>query len=289
MIEARVKCVRAGRAVGTIGPWILPGRFPSGPISTVVLRSRISSRRPREDPPMGRRKPAFSLPIKTSAIEAAEPLELEQAWHPESGGAGATHRGPDWHGDLIVTNKGQPVGNLANVLLALRNAPEWRGVLAYDEFAVRVVTKESPPWRGPAGKQWSDHDDTLATHWVQLEGIPASHGIVGRAVQATARENGFHPVRNYLNALAWDGVPRLDDWLTTYLGADPSEYVRAVGPRYLISAVARVSQPGCQVDHVPIFESPQGWRKSSALRALAQPWFTDRLSHVGSKDAAMET
>jgi predicted P-loop ATPase len=54
------------------------------------------------------------------------------------------------------------------------------------------------------------------------------------------------------------------------------------------SAVARVEQPGCKADQVLILEGPQGTLKSSALQALADPWFTDRISNLGDKDAAME-
>lgn len=90
--------------------------------------------------------------------------------------------------------------------------------------------------------------------------------------------------------MGWHGTAHLDKWLITYLGAEDSPYVRAVGPRYLISAVARVYRPGCQVDHVLVLEGPQGKLKSTALRVLAvkDEWFTDRLSHLASKDAAQE-
>ena len=82
----------------------------------------------------------------------------------------------------------------------------------------------------------------------------------------------------------------MESWLQTYLHVEESEYVRAVGPRFLISAVARIYRPGCKVDHVLVLEGPQGRLKSEALRTLAvkDGWFTDRLSHVGGKDAAME-
>ena len=66
-------------------------------------------------------------------------------------------------------------------------------------------------------------------------------------------------------------------------------YVRAIGARWLISAVARVFIPGAKADCALILEGPQGIRKSTALSVMAQPWFTDRLSDLGSKDAAMET
>ena len=83
----------------------------------------------------------------------------------------------------------------------------------------------------------------------------------------------------------------MESWLRDYFHVADSEYVRAVGPRYLVSAVARVYAPGCNVDHMLVLEGPQGKQKSEALRTLAvnDDWYTDRLSHVGTKDAAIET
>jgi predicted P-loop ATPase len=107
---------------------------------------------------------------------------------------------------------------------------------------------------------------------------------------AVARDNGFHPVREYFEGLRWDGTPRLDTWLIDYFHADDTPYVRAIGPRWLISSVARIYEPGCQADHVLVLEGPQGKQKSTALRTLAvkDEWFTDRLSNLSSKDAIQE-
>ena len=79
--------------------------------------------------------------------------------------------------------------------------------------------------------------------------------------------------------------------MQTYFHVEDSEYVRAIGSRYLISAVARIYEPGCKVDHMLVLEGPQGKQKSEALRTLAinDDWFTDRLSHLASKDAVLET
>src|SRR5262249_10911859 len=138
---------------------------------------------------------------------------------------------------------------------------------------------------------WTDHHESLVRVWFQNEDIAVNQSDVGRAVQAAARSNTFHPVRDYFDALVWDGKARLDRWLVIYLHVDDTPYARAVGPRFLISGVARIYKPGCQVDHVLLLEGPQGKQKSAALRTLAvkDAWFTDRLSHVTSKDAAQET
>ena len=98
-------------------------------------------------------------------------------------------------------------------------------------------------------------------------------------VTDAARRNAFHPVRDYLAALTWDGTPRLDGWLTAYGGAEDTPYTRAVGALMLVAAVRRVRAPGCKFDEMVVFESEQGKNKSSALAVLAvrSEWFTDDL------------
>ena len=80
----------------------------------------------------------------------------------------------------------------------------------------------------------------------------------------------------------------MDRWLQTYCGVEDWAYSRAVGARYLISAVARVFQPGCKADCALILEGDQGIGKSTMLRVLFEPWFTDEIADLGSKDSAMQ-
>jgi predicted P-loop ATPase len=198
---------------------------------------------------------------------------------------------PDWTDKLILDKGGKIVANLANLIVILREAPKWNGVLGYDEFNARVVIRRRLPWGDErSDSPWTDHHDSLTRVWFQSEGINPSAGDVGRAVQTAARHRVFHPVRDYFDSLVWDGVPRDDTWLIVYFHADDTPYIRAIGPRYLISSVARIYQPGAKVDHALVLEGPQGKQKSEALRTLAvnDAWFTDRLSHVASKDAAQE-
>ncbi len=197
---------------------------------------------------------------------------------------------PDaWMDDLLVNTDGEVVPVLANLILILTAHPDWNGVLGYDEFYLRVVVRKTPPWgKVPTDAPWTDHYESQVRVWFQRQGLNAGHGDIGRAVMAAARNNAFHPVREYFDGLKWDGKPRLDDWLITYLHADRTSYMRAVGPRWLISAVARIYEPGCKVDHMLILEGEQGKYKSITLDVLASPWFTDRLSYVSGKDACVE-
>jgi putative DNA primase/helicase len=100
--------------------------------------------------------------------------------------------------------------------------------------------------------------------------------------------------------LKWDGTARIDEWLETYLGAKPDDeehaeaqrvYLEAIGPKFLISAVARIFRPGCKVDTMLVAESPaQGRFKSSAIKVLfgGGEWFTDHISPIGTKDSKEE-
>lgn len=201
----------------------------------------------------------------------------------------------DWR-DILIKNKDlNPRALLANAITALREAPEWFGVLAYNEFSMGTVALRPAPWGAAPerewipGREWTDNEDRLLTNWLQREGIAVGVEVAAQAVQTVAMERRFHPVRDYLDSLTWDGTGRIDSWLSLYLGAETTPYTEAVGARWLMSAVARIYQPGAKVDHCLILEGPQGTRKSTVFKTLGGEWFTDEIADIGSKDASMQT
>ena len=105
-----------------------------------------------------------------------------------------------------------------------------------------------------------------------------------------AFRNSYHPVRDYLDGLTWDGEGRLDDWLTRYCGAEDSEFVRAVGRIVLLAAARRVRRPGCKFDEMLVLEGAQGIGKSQVLNALAvkEEWFSDEVPLAGDGKLAIE-
>jgi predicted P-loop ATPase len=200
-----------------------------------------------------------------------------------------------WKKDLLRSKpmlsnmEGRILPVLANAIAAFRHAPEWGGVLAFNEFGLGTVVLKTTSWGIVPKGEGTDHEDRLAAEWLQRQGILVSVDVAGQAIQTVARDHPFHPVRTYLDNLHWDGIERVDRWLTSYLGADDTEYSQAVGSRWLISAVARIFRPGAKADCCLILEGPQGIRKSTALRTVAGEYFTDELADLGSKDAAMQT
>jgi hypothetical protein len=120
------------------------------------------------------------------------------------GGAGASGSSTafDWTADLKLDDEGGIKPLLTNLILFLRYHEEWKDALAYDEFNARVVIRNRPPWGDEApDAPWTDHHESLTRVWFQDEDIAAAQGDVGRAVQAAARHNPFHPVRDSFEAL----------------------------------------------------------------------------------------
>jgi predicted P-loop ATPase len=123
---------------------------------------------------------------------------------------------------------------------------------------------------------------------MQRHGIGVNVATTEKAVEAVARDRSFHPVIDYLDGLKHDGKGRVGNWLSTYLGAAENTYHEHVGRAMMVGAVARIYRPGCKNDNMPIFEGLQGALKSTAIRTLFAPWFTDELADFGSKDSAMQ-
>jgi predicted P-loop ATPase len=105
------------------------------------------------------------------------------------------------------------------------------------------------------------------------------------AIGTHARAHAFHPVRDYLDGLQWDGTPRLATWLADYLGTRQSDYTEQLGTLFLIGMVARIYKPGCKLDYMLILEGGQGTFKSTACSILGGRYFSDQLPDITNKEA----
>jgi predicted P-loop ATPase len=194
----------------------------------------------------------------------------------------------DWRDELARHEKtGKILGTLGNARKALSAAPVWQGVLRWNTFAKTVEALRTPPWRENTPEAWSDYHILHTEEWLEEQGIRVTKQVAGDAAYMVAKHHPYHPVRDYLESLAWDGTGRLDGWLNLYLGAEVNDYTQAVGARWMISAVARIYQPGCQADHMLILEGLQGIGKSTAFRILGGDYYAGDLADIRDKDAKL--
>ncbi|MBH0239117.1 virulence-associated E family protein [Methylobrevis albus] len=199
----------------------------------------------------------------------------------------ASARRPAAPSGLIVGERGQPLSIVANVLEILRTDPHLSDLFSFDEMAGEAILRGAIPGQRGApsmkARPIRDVDATGIQVYIQRHHLPSvALDTVHQAIEARAAERGFHPVRDYLQALEWDGIPRLSRWVPTYLGAEDSVYHCQVGALFLLSMVARVMRPGCKSDYCVVLEGPQGARKSTACAILGGAYFSDSLPDIAS-------
>jgi predicted P-loop ATPase len=164
-----------------------------------------------------------------------------------------------WKGKLDRSGKGQVRKNITNLMLHLQNIPELGNTIKWNDLAQRAEWNSRPI---------EDSDLIDIRLILERNDYEPTVGDVLPAVIRHAKDNAFHPIRDYLRSLKWDGTERLSHWLQACLGAPDTSFVRAVGRKTLIAAVARAFRPGCKVDTVLVLEGPQGLQKSTAIATL---------------------
>ncbi len=210
---------------------------------------------------------------------------------------------PEWRSYLQLSDDGVPKNSLHNVQLVLRNDIRFRRLIGLNRFTGEIVQigkpgrfklkrgspkpvrqLDGPLWdlRDPRnGDLWSDsHDNAirLILETPQRQGgwgLKTSDRDLGSAVDLVAKEFGFHPVQEFLGALRWDGVNRVERLFVDYVGATDNAYHRQAALLFMVGAVARVFEPGHKFDFVPILEGLQGVRKSTFIRTLSHGWFAE--------------
>lgn len=169
------------------------------------------------------------------------------------------------------------LATFARTIDALRDS--YPGTLKYNSFTSQVEFRGHP---------WTDATARELTEQLQRQGLRCRTADVHEAAAREAEVNAYDPLVESLVNLRWDGEERIDRWLVDYVGAEDTPYTRAIGRRWIISAVARALKPGCKADGVLVLEGVQGVGKSSAIAILGGEFYRDDLSDLTSKDAKLE-
>ena len=189
---------------------------------------------------------------------------------------------------LAKSDRGLVLGTVSNLILIIAQDPILSGLLGYNEFTHATVIHSPPPIPlegtqpapGPYPRVWDEVDTAYIQSYIQRVWTRnANRETTETAMGAVASMRRFHPVRDWLTTLKWDSKPRIDMWLVQAFAVEDNVYTQAV---------ARVRQPGCKFDYMPIFEGLQGIGKSTLIRRLfGFPWVTDSVpAKLESADAA---
>lgn len=188
----------------------------------------------------------------------------------------------DWKSRLAMTKSGEIKPTAQNILAVLTSDPALAGRTRHNDFT-GFDEADGLPW-DPRPHAWTDTDDAQLRVYMEK-----AYGITGRekiadCLAVVMGRRAYHPVRDYLDSLRWDGVGRVATMLTRYLGAADTEYTRAVARMHMAASVARIYEPGCKYDHCLLLAGPEGTGKSSLIAILGGEWFSDSLTTTEGKE-----
>ena len=183
--------------------------------------------------------------------------------------------------NLSVTEKGQPANTIGNCRTVFCQDPLLRGAIRLNLLTDRVDIVRDLGWRRSTSALTDTDVKYLLLYFEQNYGLTSENKLMA-ALSIVANENCYHPIRDVLNSLMWDGMPRIRSCLHHFLGADESDYVEEMLKHFLLGAIRRVFHPGSKYEELLCLVGGQGAGKSTFFRFLAiqDEWFSDDLKKL---------
>lgn len=200
--------------------------------------------------------------------------------------------------NVIYDRNGNPkdrklIQSVRNWEVVLANDRRFKDKIWFDVFNQQITlkAKEPVPWEHECSyRPWVDADDSQLFSLIQNDYQLVKKSECLDAISNISHAHSFHPVRDLLNSLTWDGVSNMETLAIDFLGAENNEYNRAIMRLWLLEGVARIYEPGCKCDYTLLLKGDQGAGKSTffQLCALDDDWYTDSLDDLSTKDAVQQ-
>lgn len=189
----------------------------------------------------------------------------------------------DWLKKMDVDRKGNYLDTINNVALILEHDPVFINNIAFDEFKQQAIFKRNVPWRKIKDKNQikdllTDKDLANIENYIEKVYKLKIGTRLNKGLLVVLEKFTFHPIRDYLKNLKWDGIKRVDSLLIKYLGAKDSKYTKTVTRKALCACVARVFEPGIKFDYVLTLIGDEGQGKSQLFDRLGGKWFSDTFN-----------
>lgn len=192
----------------------------------------------------------------------------------------------NWMTTLEADSKGNYLSTAKNIDTILANDSRLKNTFRQNNFDNKRYVFNSLPWRKimkPEPIKNVDYSG-IRNYIENIYGISSSLKIED-SVAIQFEKNGYHPIKDYLNSLHWDGEKRIDTLLIDFFGVEDTLYSREIIRKQLVGSVARVFKPGCKFDMVLVLVGPQGTYKSTFISKLGKQWYSDTFLTVQGKEA----
>ena len=187
---------------------------------------------------------------------------------------------PEWQHRFYRNEKGKPISSTENFVLILENDAHFDGL----QFNLLSYSPEKMLFGAP--ERWTDSDDAEARRYIE-----ATYGIhsvqkLDDALRIVFKRNEYHPIRQYIEQIEWDGEDRIADFLHFSTSCVDTDYTREVSRLIFAGGIHRLYHPGCKFDDMPVLiGTHQGEGKSTLVRwiALSDEWFGEINEIDGQK------
>ena len=188
---------------------------------------------------------------------------------------------------LAHTDKGRTRQTIRNCVTVLQNDPVLKKAIRRNVLSGRIDIVKEVPWeRRNSSLTETDTDDYNLKMYLEENYEITSERVIKAAVDIVSNENKYHPIRDYLESLVWDGVPRIENLLPRFLGAEKNSYTTGVMKMHMLAAISRIYEPGIKYDIMLCLVGSQGAGKSTFFKYLAikDDWFSDNLDHLDDEN-----
>ena len=188
---------------------------------------------------------------------------------------------------LEMNDRNDPKGTVTNVVKILKEDPVLKGAICLNELSERIDILKNLGWHRE-DTTLTDTDMAYITLYIEQNYSISNQKSIETAIRSVANETRYHPIRDILNCLVWDGVPRVENMLTHFFGADKTELITETMKLFMLGAVCRVFYPGCKFETSLCIVGDQGAGKSTFFKFLAirDEFFCDDLKNLSDDKIA---